>query len=178
MHVLTRKVPATFRLRSLPRSSTSHVPFPTAHVRAVLSRPHSAAYSSIPPSTPPTPTPIRNKWSALLRLVGRVTLVAVIGGMFYLTSVSFFASSAFILIPFTPPASATGTFYYIAHKERNPGPQLPFDPSKKTLVILGSGWGATSLLKRLDTEDYNTIVISPKNFFLLLPSCPRSQWAP
>ncbi|KAF8836478.1 NDE2, mitochondrial external NADH dehydrogenase, partial [Paxillus ammoniavirescens] len=96
--------------------------------------------------TPPTPTPIRNKWSTLLQLVGRVTLVAVIG--------------------------ATGTFYYIAHKERNPGPQLPFDPSKKTLVVLGSGWGATSLLKRLDTDDYNTIVISPKNFFLFTPLLP------
>ncbi|KIK95023.1 hypothetical protein PAXRUDRAFT_11705 [Paxillus rubicundulus Ve08.2h10] len=139
MHVLTSKVPATFRLRSLARSSTSHFPFP----RAVRSRPHSTASSS---DTPPTPTPIRNKWSALLRLVGRVTLVAVIG--------------------------TTGTFYYIAQKERNPGPQLPFDPSKKTLVVLGSGWGATSLLKRLDTDDYNTIVISPKNFFLFTPLLP------
>lgn len=40
--------------------------------------------------------------------------------------------------------------------------------------ILGTGWGAVSLLKRLDTENYNVIVISPRNFFLftpLLPSC-------
>ncbi|KIJ59210.1 hypothetical protein HYDPIDRAFT_33439 [Hydnomerulius pinastri MD-312] len=43
-----------------------------------------------------------------------------------------------------------------------------------TLVVLGSGWGATSLLKELDTEDYNSmhIVISQKNFFLFTPLLP------
>jgi NADH:ubiquinone reductase (non-electrogenic) len=48
------------------------------------------------------------------------------------------------------------------------------DPSKKTLVILGTGWGSVSLLKKLDTENYNVVVISPRNYFLftpLLPSC-------
>jgi NADH:ubiquinone reductase (non-electrogenic) len=38
----------------------------------------------------------------------------------------------------------------------------------------GTGWGSVSLLKRLDTENYNVIVISPRNYFLftpLLPSC-------
>ena len=41
-------------------------------------------------------------------------------------------------------------------------------------VAIGSGWGAVSLLKKLDTENYNVVVISPRNFFLftpLLPSC-------
>lgn len=40
--------------------------------------------------------------------------------------------------------------------------------------MLGTGWGSVSLLKKLDTENYNVIVISPRNFFLftpLLPSC-------
>ena len=54
-------------------------------------------------------------------------------------------------------STAAGTFWYLTYKDRNPGPQLPSDPSKKTLVILGSGWGATSLLKGLDTADYNTV---------------------
>ena len=38
----------------------------------------------------------------------------------------------------------------------------------------GSGWGAVSLLKKLDTANYNVVVISPRNYFLftpLLPSC-------
>ena len=44
--------------------------------------------------------------------------------------------------------------------------QLDPDPNKKTLVVLGSGWGSTSLLKGLNTEDYNVIVVSPRNYFL------------
>ncbi|KAL1835365.1 hypothetical protein VTK73DRAFT_5705 [Phialemonium thermophilum] len=38
----------------------------------------------------------------------------------------------------------------------------------------GTGWGSVSLLKNLDTENYNVVVISPRNYFLftpLLPSC-------
>lgn len=56
----------------------------------------------------------------------------------------------------------------------NPADQFEPDPKKKTLVILGTGWGSVSLLKKLDTENYNVVVISPRNFFLftpLLPSC-------
>jgi NADH:ubiquinone reductase (non-electrogenic) len=73
--------------------------------------------------------------------------------------------------------SVLGTFAWIGYSiylDRNPGPQFEPDPTKKTLVILGSGWGSVSLLKKLDTENYNVIVISPRNYFLftpLLPSC-------
>jgi NADH:quinone reductase (non-electrogenic) len=38
----------------------------------------------------------------------------------------------------------------------------------------GTGWGSVSMLKKLDTENYNVVVISPRNYFLftpLLPSC-------
>lgn len=40
--------------------------------------------------------------------------------------------------------------------------------------VAGTGWGSVSLLKKLDTENYNVVVISPRNYFLftpLLPSC-------
>lgn len=73
--------------------------------------------------------------------------------------------------------SALGTVVYIAYEiyqDRNPEPQVKPDPSKKTIVVLGTGWGSVSMLKRLDTENYNVIVISPRNYFLftpLLPSC-------
>ncbi|KAK0646631.1 hypothetical protein B0T16DRAFT_330765 [Cercophora newfieldiana] len=63
---------------------------------------------------------------------------------------------------------------YEIYQDRNPEPQVKPDPSKKTLVVLGTGWGSVSLLKRLDTENYNVVVISPRNYFLftpLLPSC-------
>jgi hypothetical protein len=40
---------------------------------------------------------------------------------------------------------------------RHPPVQAPFDPEKKTVVILGSGWGSTSLLKSIDTDLYNVV---------------------
>ncbi|KAK0630823.1 hypothetical protein B0T17DRAFT_590217 [Bombardia bombarda] len=76
-----------------------------------------------------------------------------------------------------PYLSAIAGVVYIGYgiyQDRHPDPQTDPDPSKKTLVILGTGWGSVSLLKRLDTENYNVIVISPRNYFLftpLLPSC-------
>ncbi|KAL9095333.1 MAG: hypothetical protein Q9165_002204 [Trypethelium subeluteriae] len=63
---------------------------------------------------------------------------------------------------------------YGIYISRNPEDQAEPDPNKKTLVVLGTGWGSVSLLKKLDTENYNVVVISPRNYFLftpLLPSC-------
>lgn len=71
--------------------------------------------------------------------------------------------------------STGGLIYYMAWKDRHPGEQIPHDPSKKTIVVLGSGWAAMSTLKALDTTEYNVVVISPRNYFLftpLLPSVP------
>lgn len=70
---------------------------------------------------------------------------------------------------------------YKVHLESNPAEQVKQTSTfengrkKKTLVILGSGWGSISLLKNLDTTLYNVVVVSPRNYFLftpLLPSCP------
>jgi NADH:ubiquinone reductase (non-electrogenic) len=43
-----------------------------------------------------------------------------------------------------------------------------FDKKKKRIVILGSGWGAVSLLKEIGDE-YEVIVVSPRNYFLFTP---------
>lgn len=53
--------------------------------------------------------------------------------------------------------TTSGVFYYYTQRDKHPGPQLPFDETKKTIVVLGSGWGASSMLKQLDTEDYNVV---------------------
>ncbi|SCW00920.1 LAFE_0D01068g1_1 [Lachancea fermentati] len=75
-----------------------------------------------------------------------------------------------------------GTAYvsYKLYRESNPAPQKPqaatFDNGspRKTLVILGSGWGSVSLLKNLDTTLYNVVVVSPRNYFLFTPLLPST----
>ncbi|KAJ3414195.1 NADH:ubiquinone oxidoreductase [Chytridiales sp. JEL 0842] len=68
----------------------------------------------------------------------------------------------------------TAWFAFEVYNGRHPPAQFEYDPSKKTIVILGTGWGSTSLLQDLDTELYNVVLISPRSYFLftpLLPSC-------
>ncbi|KAI8907016.1 pyridine nucleotide-disulfide oxidoreductase-domain-containing protein [Powellomyces hirtus] len=48
------------------------------------------------------------------------------------------------------------------------------DINKPRLVILGSGWGATSILKDLDANGYYTVVLSPTNYFLFTPLLPEA----
>ncbi|KAI9698823.1 MAG: NADH:ubiquinone oxidoreductase [Candelina mexicana] len=70
--------------------------------------------------------------------------------------------------------AGAGWVVYNVYTLRNPAEQYDPSPDKKNLVILGTGWGSVSLLKKLDTENYNVIVVSPRNYFLftpLLPSC-------
>lgn len=81
-------------------------------------------------------------------------------------------------------ASVVGTVGFVGYKifqeskSVDQVKQTPFFPNgekKKTLVILGSGWGSISLLKNLDTTLYNVVIVSPRNYFLftpLLPSVP------
>ncbi|KAJ1943326.1 hypothetical protein FBU59_002945, partial [Linderina macrospora] len=49
--------------------------------------------------------------------------------------------------------------------------ELP-DASKERLVVLGSGWGAVSLLKTLEPGLYDVISISPNNYFVFTPLLP------
>lgn len=69
----------------------------------------------------------------------------------------------------------TGYLGYNIYRESHPSKQSPQSTSlddgspRKTLVILGTGWGAVSLLQKLDSSLYNVIVISPRNYFLFTP---------
>ncbi|CAE7190752.1 unnamed protein product [Rhizoctonia solani] len=120
----------------------------------ILTRTLSAPASQVPPPITESTSqaaPIiivkpLSRWRQFLQTLGRVTLVTLLTG--------------------------TGVFIYITQKDRHPGEQHDFDPEKKTIVVLGSGWGATSMLKSLDTEDYNVVVISPRNYFLFTPLLP------
>lgn len=46
---------------------------------------------------------------------------------------------------------------------------------KPRVVILGSGWGAVSMLKSLPKDianNYEIVVVSPRNYFLYTPLLP------
>ena len=49
-----------------------------------------------------------------------------------------------------------------------PNPPFPRQQREK-LVILGSGWGAASLLKGIDAAKFDVTVVSPRNHFLVSP---------
>lgn len=40
---------------------------------------------------------------------------------------------------------------------------------RERLVILGTGWGSYSVLKKVDKKRFDAIVISPRNHFLFTP---------
>src|ERR1700722_2688359 len=149
-------------LRQVPRLRTARPSFISS---SQLQLPLRRAYADTPTANL-SPTPKPKKRFRFFRFLWRATYLSTLGGLAYLT--------------------------YTIYDAKHPADQVDPDPSKKTLVILGrsiarfrtseeqgltfigTGWGSVSLLKKLDTENYNVIVISPRNFFLftpLLPSC-------
>ncbi len=45
---------------------------------------------------------------------------------------------------------------------------------KKTICVIGSGWGASSFIKNIDTNKYNIIVVSKNENFIYTPLLPYS----
>lgn len=45
-------------------------------------------------------------------------------------------------------------------------------PTKKKVVVLGTGWAGTSFLKNLDSSMYDVHVVSPRNYFAFTPLLP------
>lgn len=60
------------------------------------------------------------------------------------------------------------TEYYLDDDERQKMDDKP------RLVIIGSGWGAISVLKNLDKEKYNVTIVSENNYFLFTPLLPSA----
>lgn len=50
----------------------------------------------------------------------------------------------------------------------------PEKAEKPRLVVLGSGWGAISLIQHLEEEGHNCLVVSPTNYFLFTPLLPSA----
>ncbi|KAJ2481329.1 hypothetical protein IWW56_001856 [Coemansia sp. RSA 2131] len=45
---------------------------------------------------------------------------------------------------------------------------------RERLVVLGSGWGAVAVLKTLDRDKYDVVVVSPDNYFIFTPLLPSA----
>lgn len=43
---------------------------------------------------------------------------------------------------------------------------------RKKVVVLGTGWAATSFMKNLDSPKYEVQVVSPRNYFAFTPLLP------
>ncbi|ELR12509.1 pyridine nucleotidedisulfide oxidoreductase domain containing protein, partial [Acanthamoeba castellanii str. Neff] len=56
-------------------------------------------------------------------------------------------------------------------REQQGGADKPMR-TKKRVVILGSGWAAVGVLRELDNEAYEVVVVSPRNYFLFTPLLP------
>ncbi|CAF3476045.1 unnamed protein product [Rotaria sordida] len=44
--------------------------------------------------------------------------------------------------------------------------------TKPRVVVLGTGWSAVPLLKHIDTQKYEVVCVSPRNYFLMTPLLP------
>ena len=67
--------------------------------------------------------------------------------------------STYFVILTSFPFSLTFHNELEVYNARHPPKQFAWDHTKKTVAILGSGWAATSILKDIDTENYNVVCI-------------------
>eukprot|EP00978_Attheya_sp_CCMP212_P029892 scaffold107976_cov51-Attheya_sp.AAC.1 len=59
--------------------------------------------------------------------------------------------------------------YELGWREETDDVSKPEDKTKKTVVVLGSGWAAHAFLKVADASKFNIIVVSPQNHFVFTP---------
>lgn len=46
--------------------------------------------------------------------------------------------------------------------------------NKPVLLVLGSGWAGHAIIKVIDTDTYNVIMVSPRNHFMFTPMLPST----
>ncbi|KAK9915294.1 hypothetical protein WJX75_007230 [Coccomyxa subellipsoidea] len=51
---------------------------------------------------------------------------------------------------------------------------LALKSDKPIILVLGSGWGAHSLIKVIDTDKFEVLCVSPRNHFIFTPMLPSS----
>jgi len=59
----------------------------------------------------------------------------------------------------------------VAYREFYPS-EVEAVTDRKKVVVLGTGWAATSFMKNLDSPKYEVQVVSPRNYFAFTPLLP------
>ena len=67
-------------------------------------------------------------------------------------------------------AVLTGCYYGVKYIKKMNRPT--FEGQKKRVVILGTGWGALSVLNHLQPGQFDITIVSPRNYFLFSPLLP------
>lgn len=67
--------------------------------------------------------------------------------------------------------AGTAAYYAWKYVEKATRPTFPHE-RKKRVVILGSGWGAMSVLNHLNPGQFDITIVSPRNYFLFTPILP------
>ena len=63
----------------------------------------------------------------------------------------------------------TGSYHTVKYiKKRN----RPTFENKKKVVILGTGWGALSVINHLEPDQFDITIVSPRNYYLFTPLLP------
>ncbi|KAJ8429044.1 hypothetical protein Cgig2_034073 [Carnegiea gigantea] len=87
---------------------------------------------------------------------------------FFRRATSLYHAHPVLIAIATVSTAGGGIFAYKTVYACSPDVNMP----KKKVVVLGSGWAATSFLKNLKNPSYEVEVVSPRNYFAFTPLLP------
>ncbi|KAF9915481.1 hypothetical protein BX616_006070 [Lobosporangium transversale] len=167
-----RRLPTAIRT-----SATSKPRQPTASFSTTSTKLSSPATLSSP--SPPQPKPKRSR----LYRAGRALLITVVGIPVAGTLASYAYDELFMIkgddLHQKRPRYVIGgpKNLVMTHGCRGSilkAEEIHENDPRQRLVILGSGWGAVSVIKQLDPKKFHVTVISPTNYFLFTPLLPSA----
>ncbi|KAF8950987.1 hypothetical protein BGZ46_004220, partial [Entomortierella lignicola] len=137
--------------------------------------------SNVPPPPSP-PSPPKPKKHSLIYRAGRALLIIVavpVGGTLAYKAYDAFTTYEIDEFHKKPPRRIIGGPKNLIMTHGCKGSVLKAeeihenDPRER-LVILGSGWGAVSVINQLDHKKFHVTVVSPTNYFLFTPLLPSA----
>ncbi|KAF9358764.1 hypothetical protein BGX26_000976 [Mortierella sp. AD094] len=170
-----------FSHRRLPAVSSTFSPHKAHNFTSKSFSTTRLSLSSHVPPPPPPPSPPKPKKRSFIYRAGRALLiivaVPVAGSLAYYAYDS--VSDEIDELHKRPPRRVIGGPKNLVMTHGCKGSVLKAeeihenDPRQR-LVILGSGWGAVSVINQLDHKKFHVTVVSPTNYFLFTPLLPSA----